>query len=241
MSQEQRPPTPEALTILARGAVELSGRLPWSSNGTFLAELCLDGVTLPAVYKPLRGERPLWDFPDGLYRREVAAYVASAALGWDLVPETVARDDGPYGGGSYQRFVAADFTEHYFTLLEKPAHLEALRAIAVFDLIANNADRKSGHCLLGDDGRIWGIDHGLCFAVPPKLRTVMWDFAGDAIDVELLADLARFAADSPPGALDGLLHVDEIDALQARAAAVVRGGRFPNPDPDRRPYPWPMV
>jgi uncharacterized repeat protein (TIGR03843 family) len=239
--EEQRPPTAQALSVLARGDVELSGRLPWSSNGTFLAELCLDGVSMKAVYKPLRGERPLWDFPDGLYRREVAAYELSAALGWDLVPETVARDDGPYGAGSYQRFVAADFTEHYFTLLEQPDYQDALRAIAVFDLVANNADRKSGHCLLGDDRHIWGIDHGLCFAVPPKLRTVIWDFAGDVIEGGLLADLARFAADAPPAALLELLHVDEVDACLARAAHVVRAARFPNPDPDRRPYPWPMV
>src|SRR5207248_851304 len=140
---------------------------------TFLAEVCLDGVTMPAVYKPWRGERPLWDFPDGLFRREVAAYELSAALGWDIVPETVARDDGPHGPGSYQRFVDADFTEHYFTLLEAARDLDALRKIAVFDLVANNADRKSGHCLVDAGDHIWGIDHGLCFAVPPKLRTVM--------------------------------------------------------------------
>ena len=206
-----------------------------------MAEVCLDGVTLPAVYKPLRGERPLWDFPDGLYRREVAAYALSAALGWTIVPETVARDDGPYGAGSYQRFVNADFTEHYFTLLEDPRHHDALRTIAVFDLVANNADRKSGHCLLADDGQIWGIDHGLCFAVPPKLRTVIWDFAGEPIADALLADLARFAAAPPPDALLDLLHLDEVEATLARAAAVVRLAAFPNPDPDRRPYPWPMV
>ena len=241
MSQEQRPPTAEALKILARGQVELSGRLPWSSNGTFLAELCLDGVTMPAVYKPLRGERPLWDFPDGLFQREVAAYVVSDALGWDIVPETIARDDGPYGPGSYQRFVAADFTEHYFTLVEGGKHLDALRRIAVFDLLANNADRKSGHCLLGDDGHVWGIDHGLCFAAPPKLRTVIWDFAGERIADALLSDLARFAASPPPAALHELLHPDEIEATLGRAAAIVRGTHFPNPDPDRRPYPWPMV
>jgi uncharacterized repeat protein (TIGR03843 family) len=241
MPEEQRPPTADALKLLAEGEVELSGRLPWSSNGTFLAQLCLDGVSLPAVYKPLRGERPLWDFPDGLYQREVAAYALSEALGWDLVPETVARDDGPYGAGSYQRYVAADFTEHYFTLLENPAHHDALRTIAVFDLVANNADRKSGHCLLGDDGHIWGIDHGLCFAVPPKLRTVVWDFAGERIPERLLADLARFAAGPPPPTLLRLLHRDEVDATLGRAAAVVRAAHYPDPDPDRRPYPWPMV
>jgi hypothetical protein len=241
MSEEQRPPTAQALSILARGQVELSGRLPWSSNGTFLAELCLDGEAMRAVYKPLRGERPLWDFPDGLYRREVAAYELSAALGWGVVPETVSRDDGPHGAGSYQRFVDADFTQHYFTLLEDETHLDALRRIAVFDLVANNADRKSGHCLVGDDGQIFGIDHGLCFAVPPKLRTVMWDFAGEAIDGAVLADLAALAAGPPPPGLVDLLHIDEVEAVLGRAAAVVRLGEFPNPDPDRRPYPWPMV
>jgi uncharacterized repeat protein (TIGR03843 family) len=241
MSQEQRPPSTEALTILARGTVELAGRLPWSSNGTFLAELCLDGVAMRAVYKPLRGERPLWDFPDGLYRREVAAYELSAALGWGLVPETVARDDGPHGAGSYQRFVDADFTEHYFTLMEDGANHAALATIAAFDLVANNADRKSGHCLLADDGHIWGIDHGLCFAVPPKLRTVIWDFAGGPVAAPLLEDLARFATAPPPPALVDLLHEDEVAAALARAAALVRAGRFPDPDPDRRPYPWPMV
>ncbi|MBA3654583.1 MAG: SCO1664 family protein [Actinobacteria bacterium] len=241
MSEDQRPPAAEALTLLARGQVELSGRLPWSSNGTFLAELCLDGATMRAVYKPLRGERPLWDFPDGLYRREVAAYALSAALGWDLVPETISRDDGPYGPGSYQRFVDADFTQHYFTLIEDTRHHVALRAVALFDLVANNADRKSGHCLLADDGHIWGIDHGLCFAVPPKLRTVMWDFAGETIDPALLADLARLATAPPPAALVELLHDQEVEATLARAAAMVRGARFPDPDPDRRPYPWPMV
>ena len=241
MPEEQRPPSAEALTILARGSVELAGRLPWSSNGTFLAELCLDGVVMQAVYKPLRGERPLWDFPDGLYRREVAAYELSAALGWRLVPETVARDDGPYGAGSYQRFVPADFTEHYFSLLEDEANRDALVTMAAFDLVANNADRKGGHCLLAEDGHIWGIDHGLCFAVPPKLRTVIWDFAGEAIPDALLADLARLAAGTPPPALVTLLHEDEVAATLARAAALVRSGWFPNPDPDRRPYPWPMV
>jgi uncharacterized repeat protein (TIGR03843 family) len=241
MSEDQRPQTTQPQTVQARGRVELSGRLPWSSNGTFLAELCLDGVSLRAVYKPLRGERPLWDFPDGLFRREVAAYELAAALGWDMVPLTIARDDGPHGPGSYQLFVDADFTEHYFTLLEHPETYDQLRRIAIFDLVANNADRKSGHCLLGDDGHIWGIDHGLCFAVPPKLRTVMWDFAGELIATELLADLARFASSPPPAALLELLHPDEVDAALARAAAVVRGGQFPNPDPDRRPYPWPMV
>src|SRR5207244_2601929 len=112
-----------------------------------------------AIYKPHRGERPLWDFPDGLFRREVAAYVLSETLGWRLVPETVLRDEAPFGIGSLQRFVEADFEQHYFTLLEGDESTHgALRAMCAFDLLLNNADRKSGHVLIDGDGHIWGID-----------------------------------------------------------------------------------
>ena len=225
--------------LLAEGDVAILGRMPWSSNATFLTSVCLDGVVIQAVYKPHRGERPLWDFPDGLYRREVAAYELSAALGWGLVPETVVRE-GPLGLGSLQRFVEADFSEQYFTLIERPEHLDALRAMAAFDLVANNADRKGGHCLLGLDGRVYGIDHGLCFHADPRLRTVMWDFVHEPIPDHLLADLDRLAAD-PPAALAGLLHPREVDKLVARAKAVVRRGTYPDPGPSRRPYPWPLV
>ena len=132
-----------------------------------------------AIYKPVRGERPLWDFPSGLHRREVAAWELSEYLGWHLVPPTIMRD-GPFGEGSLQLFVAADFEQHYFTLYEGRADLhDALRRMCAFDLLANNTDRKSGHCLLGLDGRIWGIDHGLCFAEDFKLRTVIWEFGGE--------------------------------------------------------------
>jgi uncharacterized repeat protein (TIGR03843 family) len=220
--------------------VELEGRLPWSSNATFVVALCFEGASSRAVYKPGRGERELWDFPGGLYRREVAAYVLSEALGWGIVPETVARADGPFGPGSYQRFIDADFSQHYFTLVEDERHHDALRRIAVFDLLANNTDRKSGHCIVDGDGRIWGIDHGLCFHADPKLRTVIWDFAGDPIDDGLLADVDRLTRGLPPE-LNELLDGSERAALARRAAAVVRGGRFPDPDPGSRPYPWPLV
>lgn len=226
------------LEILGRGDVEVKGRLPWSSNGTFLVGLCLDGVAMDAVYKPHRGERALWDFPDGLYQREVAAYRVSEALGWGLVPETLVRNDAPIGVGSLQRFVAADFAQHYFTLLEDERHHESLRQIAVLDLVMNNADRKSGHCLLGEDGRLWAIDHGLCFHDEPKLRTVMWDFAGEPIPARLAADAARLATELPE--LSDLLSEREIAAVARRAAAVARIGRFPSPG-DGRPYPWPLV
>jgi uncharacterized repeat protein (TIGR03843 family) len=237
---DERASAADALNVLSRGAVELEGRMPWSSNATFLVTVTLDDVATPAVYKPHRGERELWDFPDGLYLREVAAYELSVALGWGIVPETVLRHDGPLGAGSFQRFVQADFSEHYFTLLDKPEHHDALRVIAAFDLVANNADRKSGHCLLGDDDRIWAIDNGLSFHVDPKLRTVMWDFAGQRIDASLLADVAR-VAQSPPAALGGLLHADEVAALVDRACTVVRIGTYPAPPPGHQAYPWPLV
>jgi uncharacterized repeat protein (TIGR03843 family) len=229
----------DAIRLLTEGTVELQGRMPWSSNATFLADLCLDGTVDQAVYKPERGERPLWDFPPALWRREVAAYLVSEALGWGVVPETVERVDAPFGQGSLQRFVPADFDQHYFTLLERPEHLDALRTIATFDLVINNADRKGGHCLLAEDGRIYAVDHGLCFAVEPKLRTVMWDFAGDAVPASLLPALSRLAG-SPPPALADYLDRDEIDAIARRAAAVVERPHFPNPRSNRS-FPWPLV
>jgi len=231
-------PQADVLTLLAAGDVEVEGRMPWSSNGTYLVEVCKDGESMRAVYKPVRGERPLWDFPDGLYRREVAAYVVSEALGWRLVPETVLRE-GPLGQGSLQRFVDADFAQHYFTLLEFPEHHEALKAICTFDLLANNADRKGGHCLLGTDGHVWSVDHGLCFHADPKLRTVMWDFEGMPIPESLLSDVARMAV-SPPDELRGLIDGEELESLAARAAAIVKRPVFP-PARSARPYPWPLV
>jgi uncharacterized repeat protein (TIGR03843 family) len=230
--------SPDPLTLLRSGEIELKGRLPWSSNATFLVQVCLDGTSGLAVYKPLRGERPLWDYPEGLYRREVAAYLVSEALGWGLVPETVVRD-GPLGPGSLQRFVDADFSEHYFTLLERPEHHDALKAVCTFDLVLNNGDRKSGHCLLGVDGRLWAIDHGLCLHTDPKLRTVIWDFAGQPVPEDRLEALARLAA-SPPPTLAGLVPDAEVEALAARAAAVVRRPVFP-PVRSPRAYPWPLV
>ena len=244
MPPQQRPPgdlTDQAavLELLATGDVEVRGRMPWSSNATMLVEVSAGDRAMLGVYKPTRGERPLWDFPAGLGRREVAAWLVSEALGWGLVPATVWRD-GPMGEGSVQRFVPADFEEHYFSLYEDPAHHDALRRICAFDLVLNNTDRKSGHCLLGEDGRIWGIDNGLSFHVEPKLRTVIWDFAGQAVDAGLLADLAR-VAESPPPALEQLLHPAEIEALVERACRVVQHPVLPDPPPGHRAYPWPLV
>jgi len=222
----------------------IDGRLPWSSNLTFLVTLEGTGGEeagpLNAVYKPASGEQSLWDFPDGLYRREVAAYVLSEALGWGLVPPTVARDDGPFGPGSLQLFIAADYEHHYFTLFEEGGLESPLRTIGAFDIVANNADRKSGHVLRGSDDRLWAIDHGLCFHRQPKLRTVIWDFAGDPVPAELLADLEQLAAD-PPDGLDRLLAGSERQALVDRIDHLLEDGVFPEPLGDRPPYPWPLI
>ena len=249
------------LSTLSSGEIELRGRLPWSSNATFLvavrpptgaaratwkqatdnrAQEPNGDEPVLAIYKPARGERPLWDVPRGLWKREVAAYELSAFLGWGIVPPTMARPDGPLGPGSLQYCVDALFDEHYFTLLETPEHRRDLRRIAVFDVLANNADRKSGHCLIDRKGHIWGIDHGLCFHAEPKLRTVIWDFAGEKIDEDVLAGLGPMAAGAVPKPLARLLGAREIEALTARAAALRATARFPEPSTDF-PYPWPLV
>ena len=240
MPQDERPPAADVVTLLAEGEVEIVGRMPWSSNHTFLVTCSSAGDEVGAVYKPERGERPLWDFPGGIFRREVAAYELSAALGWGLVPETIAREDAPFGLGSLQRFVDADFSQHHFTLVEDEHHHDRLRTICAFDVVANNADRKSGHCLLGQDGTIWAIDHGLCFHRDPKLRTVIWEFAGERVPERLLDDLDVLAR-SLPGSLAGLLPRAEIDAVRRRALDLRASGHFPLPDPDRHHFPWPPV
>jgi uncharacterized repeat protein (TIGR03843 family) len=206
---------------------------------TLLVELVLDGRQGLAVYKPARGERPLWDFPPGLFKREIAAWELSEALGWGLVPRTVQRD-GPLGVGALQRFIEADFEQHYFTLREEAAHRDPLRRLCAFDLIANNADRKSGHCLLAPGEGIYGIDNGLCFHVEPKLRTVIWDFAGEPIPPSILADLSRLLRTGLPARLVRLLAPPEQKALLARTRALVDAERFPADETGYR-YPWPLV
>ncbi len=239
MPTDERQPVADALTVLAEGEIEILGRMPWSSNATFLVSVRLGDAALQAIYKPHRGERQLYDFPDGLYRREVAAYRLAQALGWPLIPETIVRPEAPFGVGSLQRFIDADFDQHYFTMLEEPRHRSHLQAMSVFDMVANNADRKGGHCLLDSEDRIWGIDHGLCFNTAPKLRTVIWDFAGEPIAERLLADLRRLVL-SPPTSLDGLLSAAEAAAMVRRAERVAAIGVFPDPG-EGRPYPWPLV
>ncbi len=198
-------------------------------------------AALQAVYKPLRGERPLHDFPAGIYRREIAAFELAAALGWDLVPETVLID-GPLGEGSLQRFVEVDYEDHYFTMHEEddPDLARQLRRICCFDLLANNTDRKSGHCLLDLDRHVWAIDNALSFHAEFKLRTVIWDFSGERIDAGLLDDVAALLDNGLPASLHDLLDPFERDALLTRARGILAEGTFPH-DPTGRRYPWPLV
>jgi hypothetical protein len=231
-----------ALSLLERGELRLLHLLPRASNFTFLAEVDDGEDRALAVYKPRQGETPLWDFPQGtLCLREVAAYLVAGDLGWPDVPPTVLRE-GPHGQGSVQLFVEADLREHYFTLRER--HAETFREFAAFDVVVGNGDRKAGHCLLGRDGRIWSVDHGLCFRAEPWLRTVIWDFAGEPVPPRVLADLRRLEGELRGGALRSrLLEVldrEEVEATADRAAALVAEGRYPEPGPARS-HPWPAI
>jgi uncharacterized repeat protein (TIGR03843 family) len=227
------------LEVLACGDIEIEGRMPWSSNATFLVDVTLGDRAGKAIYKPQRGERPLWDFEPGLHRRELAAYRLSESMDIDLVPPTVIRD-GPLGEGSLQWFVDADHQQHYFTIHETREDLyDRLRDVAVFDLLANNTDRKSGHVLIDTDGHIWGIDHGLCFAAEFKLRTVVWEFGGEPVPDRLLAGVERIAQNVPLG-VAALLSDDEVEAIAERAQWVVDHPVLPVDTSGRR-YPWPLV
>jgi uncharacterized repeat protein (TIGR03843 family) len=228
------------LTLLTEGGVELLGRIPRSSNETFLVQVSCGNDSAYAVYKPEAGERPLSDFEPGLYRRERAAYLLSEYLEWGLVPTTVIREEAPLGVGSLQWFIACDFEEHYFTLYaDAPETHRDLAQIALFDYVANNTDRKSGHVLRGHNGRVWGIDHGLCFSASFKLRTVIWDFAGEPIPDALLDDIAPLAAAVPPEVVQ-LLDDDEVTALQHRVRRLLQARVLPVDRTGMR-YPWPLV
>ncbi|UYN88800.1 MAG: SCO1664 family protein [Anaerolineales bacterium] len=228
--------------MLQSGGLELEGQFTSGSNYTFLVRV--DGQ-LEGVYKPVRGEQPLWDFPpETLAGREVAAYLLSEALGWHLVPPTVLRTEGPFGPGSLQLRVQHDPEQHYFTF--EDAVRQRLRPTAVFDLLANNADRKGGHILQGEDGHIWLIDHGICFHEEPKLRTVVWDFAGESIPPDLLDDVSALQVKLGAGGqlneqLSAFLSPAELAALRQRTDAVLGRPVFPHPPQDERYMPWPPV
>lgn len=234
----------QVLSLLEGGSIEPLGQVVWGSNYTFLVRVRQEDHAIQAIYKPARGERPLWDFPRGsLVEREAAAYLVSEALTWGLVPPTILRQDGPAGPGSLQLYIEANPEEHYFTFNE--IQKQRLRPLALFDIIVNNADRKGGHILIDASGELWSIDHGVCFHVEPKLRTVVWDFVGEPIPDTLVTDIRKFIDALTPGSLllsqlTELLNAPEIEALQHRASVLLHEPKFPGPGPGR-PYPWPLV
>ena len=236
--------TSETLELLERGRVEVLGLLPYSSNYTFLARVTEGEATILAVYKPRRGETPLWDFPPGtLAAREVAAFLVSEGAGWSAVPPTVLRDDAPLGPGSLQVFIEHDPERHYFVLMDD--HTEVLRQFAAFDVVVNNADRKAGHVLEDATGRLWAVDHGLTFNVEPKLRTVIWAFAEEPLGNDLRRALEKLGAtlseDSKLGGeVTKLLSREEADATLARVEDLLVEDRFPAPGLNR-PLPWPLI
>jgi uncharacterized repeat protein (TIGR03843 family) len=235
----------DVLALLAKGKMEVQGMMPWSSNYTLLVTVRDGDLQGLAVYKPRRGERPLWDFPRGtLCQREFAAFLLSEALGWSLVPPTVLRD-GPYGYGSVQLYIDCDQDAHLFTMQKEGGYEDQLARLAAFDILSNNADRKSGHCLKGTDGRLWAIDHGICFHAEPKLRTVLWDYAGEPICEEIMADLRALREDIRNGgrfirALEGLLAPEEVRAFRRRLDRLIETGCYPDPGAARH-IPWPPV
>lgn len=227
------------MSLLLKGDIEIVHRMPYSSNATFLATVTLNGSSTQVIYKPMRGERPLWDFPPGLHRREVAAYRLSEALGFHFVPPTVIRD-GPAGEGSVQFFIDADLEAHYFTLFEQHPELhDVFRTICAFDIVINNTDRKSGHCLIDQRHQVWAIDHGVSFSSDFKLRTVIWEFGGEKLPADVRESIAKLASNVPLDTAT-LLEDDEVIALQERAKWLADNGVLPV-DRSRTRYPWPLV
>jgi uncharacterized repeat protein (TIGR03843 family) len=243
---------------LEKGEISLQGQFLLGSNYTFLVKVNHEGREFSAVYKPMRGEQPLWDFPEAsLAGREVAAYLVSQALGWGLVPLTVLRD-GPFGPGSLQQYVEYNPNYHYFNF--KPADKARLRIVALFDLLVNNADRKGSHVFFQKrTRRLFAIDHGLCFHAEDKLRTVLWDFAGEPFPEELLESLrslrartlrqpfdklrvtAQGVAGDLSADLGAYLTPEEVAALGSRLEALIARPVFPLPPQDRRAFPYPPL
>ena len=230
----------DALRLLRHGAVSVEGRLIDASNATLYCVIELDGLSSACVYKPISGERPLWDFPTGtLAYREVAAFAVSAASGWDVVPPTVLRD-GPFGPGMCQLWIDVDETVD-LAALARSDHPQ-LRRMAVFDAVVNNADRKGGHLLPTPEGHVFGVDHGVCFSVEDKLRTLLWRWRGkrltdEAIDV--LSGLRAQLEGDLGGELRALLSRREVDAVVGRVDRLLTTGRHPQPSDDWPAIPWP--
>jgi uncharacterized repeat protein (TIGR03843 family) len=230
----------DALRLLRDGELDVEGRLVDASNATLYCTVTHDGVTAACVYKPIAGERPLWDFPDGtLAERELAAYLVSAATGWDIVPPTVMRD-GPYGVGMCQLWI--DVSPDVDLAALARSNIEPLRRMAVFDAVVNNADRKGGHLLPVADGHVYGVDHGVCFSVEDKLRTLLWGWQGKRLTEEAAAVLHVLKAEMS-GALGAglseLLTETEVWATERRIDRLISTNRHPAPAGDWPPVPWP--
>jgi uncharacterized repeat protein (TIGR03843 family) len=230
----------DTLRLLRDGELSVEGRLYDASNATLYCTATLDGVTVACVHKPIAGERPLWDFPDGtLAYREVAAYVVSTATGWDIVPPTVLRE-GPFGPGMCQLWIDID-EQVDLAALARSDHPQ-LRRMAVFDAVVNNSDRKGGHLLPTPDGHIYGIDHGVCFSVDDKLRTLLWRWRGKRLTeeaVDVLSGLRAQLEGDLGEALSQLLHRDEVLATIARVDRLLTTRRHPMPSQDWPAVPWP--
>lgn len=231
--------TDQLRTAIECGTYEIKGQFTFGSNYTFLVTVQYEGRDYAAVYKPLRGEQPLWDFPTNtLAGREVAAYLVSESLGFHIVPFTTLRDDGPYGAGSLQQFIDYDPEYHYFSFSEEDRQL--LKPVVLFDLLCNNADRKGSHVFFETGTHnLYAIDHGICFHEDDKLRTVLWDFSGQKVPQNLLACLSLSRGLLTD--LERYLSPREISALCARAESIRRRGVFPRQPRDRRAMPWPPL
>jgi len=232
-------PGTQLQTALQHGTYEITGQFAFGSNYTFLVTVHHAGMEYHAVYKPTRGEQPLWDFPENtLAGREVAAYLVSEHLGYHIVPFTTLREDGPYGAGSLQEFIDYDPEYHYFNFSEEDKQF--LKPVVLFDVLCNNADRKGSHVFFTKDThKLYAIDHGICFHEDNKLRTVLWDFAGQKIAEDMLAPLSVIKSLLP--SLEPYLTPRERSALCARADAILKKGIFPRQPRDRRAMPWPPL
>ncbi|HEY3475076.1 MAG TPA: SCO1664 family protein [Anaerolineales bacterium] len=231
--------TEQLRTAMECGTYEIKGQFTFGSNYTFLVNVSHEDRQYSAVYKPLRGEQPLWDFPENtLAGREVAAYLVSEHLGLHIVPFTTLRNDGPFGAGSLQQFIEYDSEYHYFSFSEEDRQL--LKPVVLFDLLCNNADRKGSHVFFEQDTHhLYAIDHGICFHEDDKLRTVLWDFSGQKIPEELLAPLSGTKSLLP--SLEPYLTPRELSALCARAESILKKRVFPRQPRDRRAMPWPPL
>ena len=228
--------------MLSTGTLEVHGRVTGSSNATLLCTVKLGEASTLAIFKPERGERPLWDFPSGLWRREVAASVLAATFALPLLPTTVIRDDPDLGIGSISAYIDHDPEEHYFVLRDDEALADWFQTLAAFDVIANNSDRKAGHILRGENG-LFAIDHGLCFHEDDKLRTVVWDFSGEPLLPGVLSTLEELKRSGLPDELESLLRPEEVDSLMRRVEELLEAGVLPIPDEEGNwpPYPWPLI